>query len=70
MLHGFLGCFDTKGKDSKTEYKQKKGYKMKVIMKKEIPTPKEIMNYLNERVIGQYEAKNVCLLQFIIITNE
>lgn len=30
---------------------------MKVIMKKEIPTPKEIMNYLNERVIGQYEAK-------------
>ena len=20
MLHGFLGCFDTKGKDSKTEY--------------------------------------------------
>ena len=57
MLHGFLGCFDTKGKDSKTEYKQKKGYKMKVIMKKEIPTPKEIMNYLNERVIGQYEAK-------------
>ena len=30
---------------------------MKVIMKKEIPTPKKIMNYLNERVIGQYEAK-------------
>ena len=26
-------------------------------MKKEIPTPKKIMNYLNERVIGQYEAK-------------
>ena len=30
---------------------------MRKLMRKEIPTPKEIMNYLNERVIGQYEAK-------------
>lgn len=53
-----LGSFGSKGKkESKTKYKQKKRYKMRELMRKEIPTPKEIMNYLNERVIGQYEAK-------------
>ena len=35
----------------------------------ELPTPKEIMDHLNEYVIGQEKAKNHWLLQFITTIN-
>lgn len=35
----------------------------------ELPTPKEIMDHLNEYVIGQEKAKNLQQLQYIITIN-